>query len=250
MVLDYDDRPEAGSLDLGGGRSLPVWRFRCVSLRAVQPDGKEQILLEVRHAGWVARDLRQLAALDPNRYPDIADRIESARTLVRQTDELRRSYAGTSGRDGAGGASGQPDPNGSGASCPLKDIIDLAHYVDGIEAVLDDLRNFPSHKEKMKWLAEHLRRLRRAYEYAASVLASIADDMLGPEGPRSGGDGAGGRGPGRPGDSSDASDGNGDGPQGPGQPGDSSDGVGGWFEPGGLMGLPADALTQALGFRG
>ncbi|HCW51571.1 MAG TPA: hypothetical protein DGR79_05840 [Clostridiales bacterium] len=227
MVLEYDDRHGAGSLDLGAGRSLPVWRFRRVSLRAVDPgekeDGNGPVLLEVKDAGWVARDLRQLAALDPERYPDIADRIESARRLARHTDVLRRCYAGTRGRGTAGAPSHESD-NGDGASCPLEDITDLQHYLDGIEAVFEDLQNFPSNAEKMKWLAEHFGRLLRAVEYVLSLLAGAMQE-----------------GPGDQGDSPDAPDGGGN--------GDSTDGPGGWFDPGGFIGVPADPRKQALAFR-
>jgi hypothetical protein len=246
MLLDYDDSPGAGSLDLGAGRSLPVWRFRRVSLRTMEPDekedGKEQVLLEMTDCGWVARNVRQLAALDPHRYPEIAKRIASARTLARQTDALRRFYGGRQRGETAGGASGEPDSDRNATCCPVEDITDLQHYLDGIEAVFEDLMNFPSNKEKMKWLMEHFRRLRRAYQYAASRLASVMNEVLGSEGPGSGRDGDGGRGPRRRGDSSDAPDGGGN--------GDSTNGPGGWFEPGGFIGSPADPRKQALGFRG
>jgi hypothetical protein len=224
-VFEYDDRPPAGSLDLGDGRSLPVWGFRRVCLKATQANGGNDVVAEAMDSGWVARDVRQLAALDPRRYPKLAQRIEAAQALAHDTAQLAR-FAGGRTQDAPAGkeaVGGQQGHSGSGVHDPLRDITDLRHYQDGLEAVMKDLQSFPSNREKMKWLKDHFGRLRRAYEYAASMLASLpANWQQGPSG--------GSRG--------QASQ-----PPAEGSPG-------GWFDPGGWVGLPDDSRKQALGFRG
>jgi hypothetical protein len=209
-VLEYDDRPSADRLDLGDGGSLPVWRFRRVSLRATDADGGDDTTAEALDSGWVARDLRQLAALDPHRYPQIAQRIQAARALVRDASQLAPLTRQTTWASPA-----------AGGTDPLQDITDLGHYENGLKAVLEDLQRFPSHRKKLEWLQEHFRRLRRAYEYAASLLASLMG--VRPQGGASAGGGQGLRPP-------------------------AEGWLGGWLDPGEHVGLPDDSRKQALGW--
>lgn len=192
VTFEYADNP-AGS-DLG----LPIWSFHRVSFRSTAFD------CELFHSGWVARDVRQLAALDPKEHPSIAGRIQTARALVHDITQLS-AFASASAEPAPGGAQGSSDP--------LQDIADLGHYVNGLEAIVEDLRNFPSHREKLRWLKEHCRRLREAYAYAASMLARLLRKATGQAPPRP-----------------------------------TTHPWGTWFEPGEYVGLPDDPRKQALGF--
>ena len=202
VTLEYDDRPGSDSLDLGEGRSLPVWRFDLAGLDAGSEEGEEGAQI----AGWLARDARQLAGLDPIRYPRLTGRIKAAQAAVQFVAQLRQSTGARSE------STGEPSEKQRGSGDPFKDITDLQHYLAGVEAVLEDFRDFPSYQEKLKWLREHFRRLRRAYEYAAAMLRGLTGEAEPPP------------------------------PGHPGRPG-------GWFGPGGFMGLPDDPGNQALGFR-
>jgi len=216
--LEYDDSPEAGTLDLGGGRTLPVWRFRRVRLTAAPGprDGEESLPeLTIEGHGWVARDPRQLADLDSEAHPDLRGRIEAARALVHDAAQLRR-ILGRPSAPWAVGASGDREGTEGGPDVrdPVADITDPEHYREGLEAVLEDMTHPPSSREKTGWLLDHFDRLRRAYEYAASRLDELGGGFRG-------GGGAHG---GRPG--------------------------GGRFGPGGFLGLPDNPKEQPLAFRG
>ncbi|MEW6308079.1 MAG: hypothetical protein AB1492_03445 [Bacillota bacterium] len=197
VTLAYDDSA-VGGLALPGGDTLDVWPLSRVALRDASPSGGEEISVEAPEVAWSARDPGQLAALDLVRHPQLAERIESARTLTREQSQLSR----------LSGVMGAPATS-SGSRTPLDDIIELQHYRNGLEAVFADFKHLPSHREKAKWLAEHFRRLTRAYAYLASLLCPL------------------------PGGSS----------------GGSRDTGGAYFRPQGLIGLPDDSRKQALGLR-
>jgi len=243
VTIDYDDHSGTGGVSLGNGDELPVWRLRRVTLRASVAGRTEEVLLEPPDAEWIARDFRQLAALDPERHPELAGRIETARVLAHDYDQLAnlsRNPAGhsaaapantnwqTTGPRGAVPDSAQAPPE---PPTPFDDIIELKHYENALDAVVKDLLSSPSNQEKVKWLKEHvLRRLRRAYEYWASLLGGLLQGFPG--------------GASYPGDSSADGQADSSGPL----DGGGRD-HGGRVGLGGLVGLPDDSRKQALGFR-
>jgi len=213
---------------LDGGDAVPAWSFERVEFTGHDPVAGEETTVVADGSGWVAKDVEALAGLESAEHPELAPRIEAARDLCHDAAMLRRarrrrssspgialSYAASGGDDHCAGSGDEAvDEGAEGDRDPVKDIKDVGHYLDGLEAVLEELGK-PSMRKKMEWLVEHFRRLRRAYEYAANRIAELGDPF-----------------------------GNG----GPG--GEGGEDRGGSFGLGGSMAIPQNPNEQGLGFRG
>lgn len=176
--IAFADPPEGSDLALPGGGSLPVRRFRRLTFTAPASetaDGTAAFEVEAPDNGWVPRDPRALAALDPERHPELAGRIRAAGDNLADAAALaaalRRGAA--RGRRGRQEEGGDPVPEGERGD-PIDEITDVKHYLNGIEAVLEDLRQGVAFREKLEWLADHVERLLRAWDHAVALLARAA----------------------------------------------------------------------------
>lgn len=184
--ITFDDSPEKTKVTLNDGREIPVWRFKKLSFSAPDPAGKE-LTYEIADMGWVVRDPEEFASLDPERYPEVAGRIEAARDIYHDAQILKEVFHGSDSPGSMRTLVGDGGREDKGESSPIDDITDLGRYIEGVYAVLKDLLKGIGFKEKLKWLLEHFERLLKAWEYVISMLAGtwadLDEELRGPKKP-------------------------------------------------------------------
>jgi len=171
VTLTYSSDAGGTPIALRSGSSLDVWRFRELNFTlggaealAGPDDGAKGHGTDFAQTvdGWVAADPEGLAGLDPHTEAELSARIRAARDVIEDARVLGEVLTSTQ-------TAGRPGD-------PYSDITDLGHYLDGIEAVLEDLAQGAGLRKKMEWLREHFRRLRAAYASTIARLAAAVRD--------------------------------------------------------------------------
>jgi len=156
IKITFDDSSESSKITLHDGREIPIWSFKKLEFSAPKNSGTVETF-EIKNAGWVARDLKDLVGLDSQKYPEIKERIESATDLYSDVRMFKKI------------ASKEPKDHKDA----LDNITDTKHYNEGINAIFEDMSKGVGFKEKMKWLLDHFKKLMDAYEYTGSILGNI-----------------------------------------------------------------------------
>ena len=159
IKITFDDSPESSKITLHDGREIPVWNFKKLEFSASKDSGTIE-MFEIKNAGWVARDLKILASLDSQKYPEIKNRIENAVDICNDIQIFKKIAS-------------KESKNHKDA---LDNIRDIGHYYDGIDAILKDMSKGIGFKEKMKWLLDHFKKLMDAYGNIGGMLGNISEE--------------------------------------------------------------------------
>ncbi len=146
ITASYHDNDE---MILSDGKTIPVWYFKKLKIQGIDPKTNKKRSFEVNDTGWIAKDIKELASLSLQKYPEISERIRSAQIIYHDKQMLDNSLS----------------ENGNSAG----DIAELEHYYDGAQAATDI-------KKRGEWLVEHFRRVINAFLHTISKLKKMTND--------------------------------------------------------------------------
>jgi len=154
IKITFDDKSKNSKITLHDKKEIPIWRFEKIEFSL--PSSSEPIkTFEIKNTGWVAKNLKTLACLDPQKYPEIKDKIKNASNLYSDTQMLKKLISKKSKNS-------------------LDDITDLERYHEGANTALT-----ADPKKKMEWLLDHFKKIRDAYESVGDILGDMINGMSG-----------------------------------------------------------------------
>ncbi|MGB2762444.1 MAG: hypothetical protein WBC21_02785 [Minisyncoccales bacterium] len=153
IKITFDDSLENSKITLHDGQEIPIWRFKKLKFSA--PTNAEIMeIFEIKNTGWVARDIKALALLDAQKYPEIKNKIEKAAD-IHSDIQMFKKIASKESKESS------------------DDIFNEKYYYDMLNDAFKNMSKGAMSKEIQKLFFGHLKKIMDAYGNIGSMLGNI-----------------------------------------------------------------------------